>query len=167
MQKLFFDVDNFIMLGSPTGLFCALRGINPSQQTPLGSLAAGALDPAAAPGCLPVCRRFYNVFHPYDPVAYRMEPLVQVRFPASVLVINAMHCVSDTCLACLLGWHAGTEPEANISEQIHTSTYLPAGKGSFLMLQVELSSGNRVFAVKSLLTQKRRQLHITSFRCAE
>jgi hypothetical protein len=78
LQKLFFEVDNFIMIGSPTGLFCALRGINPSQHAPLGSLAAGRLDPTAAPGCLPVCRRLYNVFHPYDPVAYRMEPLVQV-----------------------------------------------------------------------------------------
>jgi hypothetical protein len=25
---------------------------------------------------LPTCARFFNIFHPYDPVAYRIESLV-------------------------------------------------------------------------------------------
>lgn len=70
-------MDNFIMIGSPTGLFAALRGVNPSKGRPLGSPAAGMLYPGCAPGGLPVCRRMYNVFHPFDPVAYRLEPLIQ------------------------------------------------------------------------------------------
>lgn len=77
MQELCFLVDNFIMIGSPAGLFTALRGVNPSKGRPLGSPAAGMLYPGCAPGGLPVCRRMYNVFHPFDPVAYRLEPLIQ------------------------------------------------------------------------------------------
>jgi hypothetical protein len=69
-------VDNFIVIGSPVGLFCALRGVNANDGRPLGSPAAGTLYPNSAPGGLPVCRRMYNVFHPYDPVACRIEPLV-------------------------------------------------------------------------------------------
>lgn len=65
------------MIGSPTGLFTALRGVNPSKGRPLGSPAAGMLYPGCAPGGLPVCRRMFNVFHPFDPVAYRLEPLIQ------------------------------------------------------------------------------------------
>jgi hypothetical protein len=26
--------------------------------------------------CLPTCPGFFNIFHPYDPVAYRVEPLI-------------------------------------------------------------------------------------------
>eukprot|EP00892_Ulva_mutabilis_P006366 jgi/Ulvmu1/4100/UM019_0079.1 len=77
IQELSFLVDNFIMIGSPAGLFAALRGVNPSKGRPLGSPAAGMLYPSSAPGGLPVCRRMYNVFHPFDPVAYRLEPLIQ------------------------------------------------------------------------------------------
>lgn len=82
-----FHVDSFITIGSPVGLFCALRGVNPASGRPLGSPAAGALYPASAPGGLPVCRRYYNVFHPLDPVAYRVEPLIvgeKVRKPQLV-----------------------------------------------------------------------------------
>ena len=25
---------------------------------------------------LPTCKSFYNIFHPYDPIAYRLEPLI-------------------------------------------------------------------------------------------
>ena len=70
MQELYFEVDNFITIGSPVGLFCALRGVNPIAGRPLGSPAAGRLYPGSAPGGLPVCRRFYNLFHPYATAPY-------------------------------------------------------------------------------------------------
>lgn len=54
----------------------ALNGVDPNKGCPLGCME------------LPACTRLYNVFHPYDPVAYRMEPLVlrtgQVPPPAAV-----------------------------------------------------------------------------------
>ncbi|XP_068709546.1 phospholipase DDHD2-like [Montipora foliosa] len=47
-------------LGSPIGMFLTVRGA-----TEIG------LDYQ-----LPTCPRLFNIFHPYDPVAYRIEPLV-------------------------------------------------------------------------------------------
>ena len=49
----------FVALGSPVGMFAALRGLH--------------LGPAFA---LPGCPGFFNVFHRNDPVAYRLEPLL-------------------------------------------------------------------------------------------
>lgn len=47
-------------LGSPIGMFTTVRG----------------LDKFGLDFALPTCTYFYNVFHPYDPVAYRIEPLI-------------------------------------------------------------------------------------------
>uniref|UniRef100_A0A663MGG3 DDHD domain-containing protein n=1 Tax=Athene cunicularia TaxID=194338 RepID=A0A663MGG3_ATHCN len=50
----------FFAFGSPIGMFLTVRGvkrINPDYS-------------------LPTCRGFFNIFHPYDPVAYRIEPLI-------------------------------------------------------------------------------------------
>lgn len=89
-QKLHFEVDQFIMVGSPTGLFCALRGINANEGRPLGSCIASTLYPNSAPGALPVCKRFFNVFHPFDPVAYRMEPLIQPVYPKKAELVRTL-----------------------------------------------------------------------------
>jgi hypothetical protein len=37
---------------------------------------------------LPTCPGFFNIFHPFDPVAYRIEPLVntQLMFHKAVLI---------------------------------------------------------------------------------
>jgi len=63
-STLSFDVDTLVMLGSPLGLFLALRGQS-------GTLAT---KPGATASTL-ACRRLVNVLHPFDPVAYRVEPL--------------------------------------------------------------------------------------------
>ena len=54
-----FTVDYLFTLGSPLGLFLTVR---PPQD-------GEALE-------LPHGTRLYNIFHPYDPVAYRLEPLL-------------------------------------------------------------------------------------------
>jgi DDHD domain len=59
--KLTFDVDNAFMLGSPIAVFLMVR----NQRQPLSEAFS-----------LPGCPRLYNIFHPYDPVAYRIEPLI-------------------------------------------------------------------------------------------
>ncbi|CEG39906.1 phospholipase ddhd2 isoform 1 [Plasmopara halstedii] len=59
VPKLAFDVENLFCFGSPIGLFLNVRG----QKI----------------GCdfrLPRCRRLFNIYHPYDPVAYRIEPII-------------------------------------------------------------------------------------------
>lgn len=60
--KLQFEVQNLFTFGSPIGMFIKVRG-----QELLSTYR------------LPTCRRFFNIFHPYDPVAYRMEPLIDIR----------------------------------------------------------------------------------------
>ncbi|XP_061871935.1 phospholipase DDHD2 [Colius striatus] len=50
----------FFALGSPIGMFLTVRGvkrINPNYS-------------------LPTCKGFFNIFHPFDPVAYRIEPII-------------------------------------------------------------------------------------------
>lgn len=57
--SLTFSVENLFCFGSPVGLFLRVRG----QQ----------LDASFS---LPTCRRVFNIYHPYDPVAYRIEPIL-------------------------------------------------------------------------------------------
>ena len=78
--RLAFDVDNFIVAGSPLGCFLALRGVNQATGLGLGTPASAALmhtnpaNPGSADG-LPRCKRMYNIYHPLDPVVYKLEPL--------------------------------------------------------------------------------------------
>uniref|UniRef100_A0A452ISA2 DDHD domain-containing protein n=1 Tax=Gopherus agassizii TaxID=38772 RepID=A0A452ISA2_9SAUR len=65
MPALKFKVENFFCMGSPLAVFLALRGIRPGN--------SGSQD-----HILPrtICNRLLNIFHPTDPVAYRLEPLI-------------------------------------------------------------------------------------------
>eukprot|EP01028_Stygiella_incarcerata_P005393 TRINITY_DN227_c0_g1_i2.p1 TRINITY_DN227_c0_g1~~TRINITY_DN227_c0_g1_i2.p1 ORF type:complete len:511 (-),score=157.02 TRINITY_DN227_c0_g1_i2:642-2174(-) len=60
-MRLEFDIENMITMGSPIGLFllCTMR------QFPADLFH------------FPTCRRFFNVFHPMDPIGYRVEPLLR------------------------------------------------------------------------------------------
>lgn len=78
--QLDFEVDKLFIAGSPLGCFLALRGVNQAAGTGLGTNASAALmqcnpnRPGPRDG-LPKINRLYNIYHPYDPVAYRLEPL--------------------------------------------------------------------------------------------
>ncbi|KZC04611.1 PREDICTED: phospholipase DDHD1-like [Dufourea novaeangliae] len=63
LQRLQFLIENLFCLGSPLSVFLALRTRSPSTKTDV----------------MPqdLCKRFYNIFHWSDPVAYRMEPLLE------------------------------------------------------------------------------------------
>ncbi|XP_008137266.2 phospholipase DDHD1 isoform X6 [Eptesicus fuscus] len=65
IPALKFKVENFFCMGSPLAVFLALRGIRPGN--------TGSQD-----HILPreICNRLLNIFHPTDPVAYRLEPLI-------------------------------------------------------------------------------------------
>ncbi|XP_021694176.1 uncharacterized protein LOC5564210 isoform X2 [Aedes aegypti] len=58
--QLLFNPKKFFALGSPIGMFVTVRGI----------------DTLGLDFKLPTCEGFFNIFHPYDPVAYRIEALV-------------------------------------------------------------------------------------------
>lgn len=57
------QIENLFCLGSPLSVFLALRTRSPSNRTDV--MPQG------------LCKRFYNIFHWSDPVAYRMEPLLE------------------------------------------------------------------------------------------
>ncbi|CAO2164686.1 unnamed protein product [Urochloa humidicola] len=69
--KLNFKVDTFFAVGSPLGVFLSLRnvriGIGKGQDY---WQDANVIEE------MPCCRQMFNIFHPFDPVAYRVEPLV-------------------------------------------------------------------------------------------
>ncbi|KAG9237578.1 DDHD domain-containing protein [Amylocarpus encephaloides] len=99
-----FDVDDFYCLGSPIGLFQMLKGRTISARHSLEAPPAESpLDPdymqdpflAAGPSAgfsngdhlsqvtglpltvsSPKVGQLYNIFHPSDPIAYRLEPLI-------------------------------------------------------------------------------------------
>ena len=73
--KLMFSVSAFYALGSPIGMFMAVRGID-------------ILGPDFK---LPTCPKFFNIFHPYDPVAYRMEALIKKEFGMSLKPVTIPH----------------------------------------------------------------------------
>lgn len=70
--KLDFEVEDFYALGSPIGLFQMLEGKTIAARQP------AATDPSQSdiPVSTPKCAQVYNIFHPADPISYRIEPLI-------------------------------------------------------------------------------------------
>uniref|UniRef100_A0A8C5R1J8 DDHD domain containing 2 n=1 Tax=Leptobrachium leishanense TaxID=445787 RepID=A0A8C5R1J8_9ANUR len=58
--QLRFHPEIFFAWGSPIGMFLTVRGLK-------------RIDPKYQ---FPTCKRFFNIYHPFDPVAYRIEPMV-------------------------------------------------------------------------------------------
>jgi hypothetical protein len=54
-----FDVENLFLLGSPLGMFLSVY-----------------YQEDFVVNQLPKCKKIYNVFHPSDLIAYRIEPLL-------------------------------------------------------------------------------------------
>ncbi|CAH8518523.1 unnamed protein product [Dicrocoelium dendriticum] len=69
--QLGFPLTTFFMLGSPLALFLTARGVRqlPSHYH------------------LPSCPLVFNIFHPFDPVAYRMETLIEPTFQARAVLM--------------------------------------------------------------------------------
>ncbi len=59
--QLDFRIANTFMIGSPVAVFLMLRNQH---------------EPLHADFYLPGCRRIFNIYHPFDPIAYRIEPLL-------------------------------------------------------------------------------------------
>lgn len=97
-----FEVDSLFCIGSPIGLFQMLNGRtiaarNSLQPSPSSSdigltqkyssanqasISSTAADKSSSKSHLsvtvssPKCARLYNIFHPTDPISYRIEPLI-------------------------------------------------------------------------------------------
>lgn len=89
--KLDFEVEDFYALGSPIGLFQMLKGrtiaARPSASYVTPETPASPLgDPFSAEAerdrvndfiiSSPLCKQLFNIFHPTDPISYRLEPLI-------------------------------------------------------------------------------------------
>ena len=65
-------------------LFLLLLLILPSTLTPGMFLAVRGIASLGPDFCFPTCPSFLNIFHPFDPVAYRIESLVDTRWRREV-----------------------------------------------------------------------------------
>jgi hypothetical protein len=99
--KLDFEVEDFYALGSPIGLFQMLTGrtivaretvdtrnraFSTSMDDPMLDMAADPNRPTRKPmerttthdatTSSPKCAQIFNIFHPTDPISYRIEPLI-------------------------------------------------------------------------------------------
>ncbi|XP_054975259.1 SEC23-interacting protein isoform X1 [Sorex araneus] len=59
-NSLDFEPENFFALGSPIGVLLTVRGVDRIDENYR----------------LPTCKGFFNIYHPLDPVAYRLEPMI-------------------------------------------------------------------------------------------
>eukprot|EP00795_Rhopilema_esculentum_P013592 gene13592-4487_t len=66
--SLNFKVENVFSIGSPLGAFLILKGIRPRDD----------LEQHILPSS--VCSRFFNIYDPTDPIAYRLEPLIYEHY---------------------------------------------------------------------------------------
>lgn len=58
--RLKYKPEIFFAFGSPIGMFLTVRGLK-------------RIDPNYK---FPTCKGFFNIYHPFDPVAYRIEPMI-------------------------------------------------------------------------------------------
>lgn len=84
--KLEFKVDTFFAVGSPLGVFLALRNIRIGVGKGQEYWAEENVNEE-----MPACRQMFNIFHPFDPVAYRIEPLVCKEYLDKCPVIIPYH----------------------------------------------------------------------------
>ncbi|KAF0314096.1 Phospholipase DDHD1 [Amphibalanus amphitrite] len=95
-SSLRFKIDNLFCLGSPLAVFLTMR----SQ----------SWGPHVVPSTL--CRRFFNVFYPHDPVAYRMEPLASRYYTQVAPVQVHPHTAPNKARYCDLPAEPVIRPDA-------------------------------------------------------
>ncbi|KAF1838429.1 DDHD-domain-containing protein [Decorospora gaudefroyi] len=93
-----FEVEDFYALGSPIGLFQMLKGRTVAARPPVSTsfvppkTPAMPLDDPFSQGfdehafdittSSPLCKQMFNIFHPTDPISYRIEPLISPAMSA-------------------------------------------------------------------------------------
>lgn len=75
---LLFDIDGLFCIGCPVGVFKLLGQkniVNREDLDPEFNPRTGEYDFSS-----PKCNNLYNLYHPCDPIGYRLEPLIKPRF---------------------------------------------------------------------------------------
>ncbi|XP_008579424.1 PREDICTED: SEC23-interacting protein isoform X2 [Galeopterus variegatus] len=70
-NSLDFEPEIFFALGSPIGMFLTVRGVDRIDENYR----------------LPTCKGFFNIYHPLDPVAYRLEPMIVPELDLKAVLI--------------------------------------------------------------------------------
>ncbi|XP_045710089.1 SEC23-interacting protein isoform X1 [Phyllostomus hastatus] len=70
-SPLDFEPEIFFALGSPIGVFLTIRGVDRIEESYR----------------LPTCKGFFNIYHPLDPVAYRLEPMIAPDLDLTAVLI--------------------------------------------------------------------------------
>ncbi|XP_035827763.1 phospholipase DDHD1 [Aplysia californica] len=78
-KELPFSIENLFSIGSPLAVFLALRGIRPQGLGTQDHILSTTL-----------CKRLFNIFHPSDPVAYRLEPLILKHY-STIMPLHIHH----------------------------------------------------------------------------
>ncbi|KAI3450171.1 hypothetical protein Pfo_006836 [Paulownia fortunei] len=84
--KLEFKVDTFFAVGSPLGVFLSLRNVRIGIGKGKEYWKEININEE-----MPACRQMFNIFHPFDPVAYRIEPLICKEFMHKLPVTIPYH----------------------------------------------------------------------------
>ncbi|CAH8444592.1 unnamed protein product [Schistosoma curassoni] len=81
------NLENLFCLGSPLGVYLVLRGIRPGPFQTQDSILPRK-----------ICPRIFNIYHPADPVAYRLEPLI-LKYYSTIqpALIHRVDAVSKPC----------------------------------------------------------------------
>eukprot|EP00112_Aurelia_sp_Birch-Aquarium-sp1_P003732 Seg142.1 transcript_id=Seg142.1/GoldUCD/mRNA.D3Y31 product="Phospholipase DDHD1" protein_id=Seg142.1/GoldUCD/D3Y31 len=66
--SLRFKIENVFNIGSPLGVFLVLKGIRARDDVEQNILPSS------------VCSRYFNIYDPADPIAYRIEPLIYEHY---------------------------------------------------------------------------------------
>lgn len=142
-SPLRFQVENLFCLGSPLGVFLALRGVRPQGK--------GTIDHILPKGS---CKRLFNIYHPADPVAYRLEPLILKHYSTvKPLVIHRYEAgnkmpytkMESTAFAAFQGSTEGLDEKCDASDKESvdsaSSKYSPSGKKKITLHKVNHTVG--------------------------
>lgn len=77
-KDLLFDIDSLFCIGCPVGVFKLISQKNIVNRKELPEDYDPRLPDLSSSS--PKCVNLYNLFHPCDPVGYRIEPLIKPRF---------------------------------------------------------------------------------------
>ena len=102
-------MEHFFAIGSPLAVFVSLRNLD--EYIDSTQMSSQALFPYE------ICKRFYNIFHPADPVTYRMEPIIsQVYSQVKPLTIeSASSKPSEEAITLAMGSYLPKIPENSTS----------------------------------------------------
>ncbi|ODV78929.1 DDHD-domain-containing protein [Suhomyces tanzawaensis NRRL Y-17324] len=109
-----FDVENLFCVGSPVGVFKLLEqtGIQAYGKEIVSHDNSPEMDgekDGTGQISAPKCKNIYNIFHPCDPIGYRIEPLIAPKFSKFK---------PETIPFALKGFNTQFEELANIGDEI-------------------------------------------------